>query len=144
VPVDALIGEENKGFRYILDGLNAERILVAAEAIGDAHFFVRKATRYANARVVFERPIGANQGVQFPIERAADLMNRAAAALFDAGQPCGEGRRTWPSCWHRRPRGMPLIPRCRRMAGSATRASTTSSAHGASVASSRSHRSPPI
>jgi acyl-CoA dehydrogenase len=90
VPVDALIGEENKGFRYILDGLNAERILVAAEAIGDAHFFVRKATRYANARVVFERPIGANQGVQFPIERAADLMNRAAAALFDAGQPCGE------------------------------------------------------
>jgi acyl-CoA dehydrogenase len=96
VPADALIGEENKGFRYILDGLNAERILVAAEAIGDAHFFIRKASRYANERVVFERPIGANQGVQFPIARAyaetraADLMNRAAAALFDAGQPCGE------------------------------------------------------
>ena len=96
VPADALIGEENEGFRYILDGLNAERILVAAEAIGDAHFFIRKASRYANERVVFERPIGANQGVQFPIARAyaethaADLMNRAAAALFDAGQPCGE------------------------------------------------------
>jgi acyl-CoA dehydrogenase len=96
VPADALIGEENKGFRYILDGLNAERILVSAEAIGDAHFFIRKASRYANERVVFERPIGANQGVQFPIARAyaetraADLMNRAAAALFDAGQPCGE------------------------------------------------------
>jgi acyl-CoA dehydrogenase len=96
VPADALIGEENKGFRYILDGLNAERILVAAEAIGDAYFFIRKASRYANERVVFERPIGANQGVQFPIARAyaetraADLMNRAAAALFDAGQPCGE------------------------------------------------------
>ena len=96
VPADALIGEENKGFRYILDGLNAERILVAAEAIGDAHFFIRKASRYANERVVFGRPIGANQGVQFPIARAyaetraADLMNRAAAALFDAGQPCGE------------------------------------------------------
>ena len=96
VPADALIGEENNGFRYILDGLNAERILVSAEAIGDAHFFIRKASRYANERVVFERPIGANQGVQFPIARAyaetraADLMNRAAAALFDAGQPCGE------------------------------------------------------
>jgi acyl-CoA dehydrogenase len=96
VPADALIGEENKGFRYILDGLNAERILVSAEAIGDANFFIRKASRYANERVVFERPIGANQGVQFPIARAyaetraADLMNRAAAALFDAGQPCGE------------------------------------------------------
>jgi acyl-CoA dehydrogenase len=96
VPAENLIGEQDKGFRYILDGLNAERILVAAECIGDARFFIRKGADYARERVVFDRPIGQNQGVQFPIARAyaemraADLMNRAAAALFDAGQPCGE------------------------------------------------------
>jgi acyl-CoA dehydrogenase len=95
VPADALIGEEGKGFRYILDGMNAERILIAAECIGDGRWFVRKAAEYANERVVFGRPIGTNQGVQFPIARAhaaieaADLVRYKAAWLFEAGQPCG-------------------------------------------------------
>ncbi|MBI3706762.1 MAG: acyl-CoA/acyl-ACP dehydrogenase, partial [Proteobacteria bacterium] len=95
VPADNLIGEEGKGFHYILDGMNAERMLIAAECIGDARFFIRKAADYAASRVVFDRPIGQNQGVQFPIARAyaeteaADLMNRSATALFAAGQPCG-------------------------------------------------------
>jgi acyl-CoA dehydrogenase len=95
VPAENLIGEEGKGFRYILDGLNAERILVATEALGDGRWFVKKATQYANDRVVFGRPIGANQGVQFPIARAwaeleaADMVCRRAAALFDAGKECG-------------------------------------------------------
>ena len=96
VPAENLIGEEGRGFRYILDGMNAERILVSAEAIGDAHWFTRKAVAYATERVVFDRPIGQNQGVQFPIARAyaetaaADLMLRKAAALFEAGAPCGD------------------------------------------------------
>ncbi|ATY85182.1 acyl-CoA dehydrogenase [Kyrpidia spormannii] len=95
VPVDNLIGEEGKGFHYILDGMNAERILIAAECIGDARWFVGRAAEYARRRVVFGRPIGQNQGVQFPIARAyvnleaADLMRFRAAELFDAGQPCG-------------------------------------------------------
>lgn len=95
IPADSLIGEEGKGFRYILDGLNAERILVASEAVGDGRYFVRKATQYAKDRVVFGKPIGTNQAVQFPIARAwaeleaADLMCRRAAALFDAGKECG-------------------------------------------------------
>ena len=95
LPVSALIGVEGKGFRYILDGMNAERILVAAEAIGDARYFVRRATAYSRERVVFGRPIGQNQGIQFPIARAyaeteaAELMVRKAAALFDAGLACG-------------------------------------------------------
>jgi len=95
VPVSALIGEEGQGFRYLLDGLNAERILIAAECVGDGRWFVDRATRYANERVVFNRPIGRNQGVQFPIARAhvnieaADLMRFRAAELFDAGEPCG-------------------------------------------------------
>src|SRR5205085_3205909 len=95
VPADALIGEEGKGFRYILDGMNAERILLAAECIGDGRWFVDKAVRYASERVVFGRPIGANQGVQFPIARAhaaveaADLVRYRAASLFEQGQPCG-------------------------------------------------------
>jgi len=95
VPVENLIGEEGKGFRYILDGLNAERILIAAECIGDGYWFIDRATGYAKERVVFDRPIGKNQGIQFPIARAyvsvqaADLMRYRAAALFDAGQPCG-------------------------------------------------------
>ncbi len=96
VPAANLIGEEGKGFRYILDGMNAERILIAAEALGDASWFIRTATDYAKTRIVFERPIGQNQGVQFPLARAyaesqsADLMVRKAAALFDAGADCGE------------------------------------------------------
>ena len=95
VPAENLIGEEGKGFRYILDGMNAERILVASEAVGDGRWFIRKATDYAKERVVFDRPIGANQGMQFPIARAwaeleaADMICRRAAAQFDAGQECG-------------------------------------------------------
>jgi acyl-CoA dehydrogenase len=95
VPADGLIGEEGKGFRYILDGMNAERILIAAECVGDGRWFVEKASAYASTREVFGRKIGANQGVQFPIARAhaaveaADLMRFRAASLFDAGDPCG-------------------------------------------------------
>src|SRR5690606_20659361 len=95
VPAANLIGEEGKGFRYILDGMNAERILIAAECLGDARFFIDRASRYARERVVFGRPIGENQGVQFPLARAyvqatsASLMIDAAASLFEAGQPCG-------------------------------------------------------
>ncbi len=90
-----LIGEQGKGFRYLLDGLNAERILIAAECIGDGDWFVERATAYARERVVFDRPIGQNQGIQFPLAhayaklRAADLMRYRAAELFDNGFPCG-------------------------------------------------------
>ena len=95
VPSENLIGEEGQGFRYILDGLNAERTLIAAECIGDGYWFVDRARRYASERVVFGRPIGQNQGVQFPIAEtyieieAANLMRFHAASLFDAGKPCG-------------------------------------------------------
>ena len=95
IPASALIGEEGKGFRYILDGMNAERILIAAECIGDARWFIKKATDYAKERQVFGRPIGQNQGIQFPIARAyaaseaANLMVEKAAALYDAHEPCG-------------------------------------------------------
>jgi len=95
VPVESRIGEEGKGFDYILDGMNAERILIASECIGDARFFIDKASNYATDREVFGRPIGQNQGVQFPIARAyaqteaAALMVNHAAELFEAGRPCG-------------------------------------------------------
>lgn len=95
VPAENLIGEEGQGFRYLLDSLNAERILIAAESIGDGYWFVERAVSYANQRVVFGRPIGQNQGVQFPIAgayiklQAADLMRYRAAELFDNRQPCG-------------------------------------------------------
>jgi alkylation response protein AidB-like acyl-CoA dehydrogenase len=95
VPVENLVGEEGKGFRYILDGMNAERILIAAECIGDGRFFIDRSSAYAKDRSVFGRAIGENQGVQFPIARnhvqlsAAALMVDHAAALFEAGQPCG-------------------------------------------------------
>jgi len=95
VPAVNLIGQEGLGFRYILDGMNAERILIAAECIGDGFWFIDKARTYANERIVFDRPIGRNQGVQFPIARAyanvraADLMRFDAARLFDAGKPAG-------------------------------------------------------
>jgi len=95
IPHDALIGEEGKGFTYILDGMNAERILIASECIGDARFFLEKAVAYGNERVVFGRPVGANQGVQFPLAkayaqlRAADLMRFEAADRFDRGEACG-------------------------------------------------------
>ena len=95
IPAENLIGEEGKGFRYILDGLNAERILIAAECIGDGYWFIDRATHYARERVVFDRPIGQNQGIQFPIARAyvnveaANLMRYKAAALFDEKKQCG-------------------------------------------------------
>jgi len=95
IPADSLIGKDGEGFRYILDGMNAERILIAAEALGDAQYFIERSTRYTKERIVFGKPIGQNQAVQFPIARAyaeteaAGLMARKAAALFDAGQACG-------------------------------------------------------
>jgi acyl-CoA dehydrogenase len=95
IPADNLIGEEGKGFKYILDGLNAERILIAAECIGDGYWFVDKACSYSKDRVVFDRPIAQNQGIQFPIAEAymeveaANLMRYKAAALFDQKKPCG-------------------------------------------------------
>ena len=95
IPAENLIGEEGKGFKYILDGLNAERALIAAECIGDGYWFIDKVTKYVNERVVFGRPIGQNQGVQFPIAKAyvnveaASLMRYKACELFDAGKPCG-------------------------------------------------------
>ena len=95
IPADSLVGEEGKGFRYILDGMNAERILIAAECVGDGYWFVDRARRYANDRIVFDRPIGQNQGIQFPLARAyanvraADLMRYQAARLFDDGKPVG-------------------------------------------------------
>ena len=95
IPADSLVGEEGKGFRYILDGMNAERILISHESLGDARWFIKKAVDYANEREVFGRPIGKNQGVQFPIAKAyanteaAALMSRRAAELFESGEPCG-------------------------------------------------------
>ncbi len=95
IPADALIGEAGRGFRYILSGMNAERILIAAECIGDAKWFIEKTTAYAKERVVFGRPIGQNQGIQFPVAkayahmRAAELMVYHAAALFESGRDCG-------------------------------------------------------
>jgi acyl-CoA dehydrogenase len=100
VPAANLIGEEGQGFRYILDGMNAERILISGECLGDARYFIARASKYASERVVFGHPIGQNQGIQFPIARAyaewkaADLVTRAAAALFDSGRPCGEEANT--------------------------------------------------
>ncbi len=95
VPAANLIGQEGKGFRYILDGMNAERILLSGEAVGDGRWFIERAVAYAKERAVFDRPIGQNQGIQFPLAKAlarldaAELMARQAAALFDAGEPCG-------------------------------------------------------
>ena len=95
IPAENLVGTEGQGFRYILDGMNAERILIAAECVGDGYWFIDKARSYARERVVFDRPIGQNQGVQFPIARAyvdveaANLMRFKAAELFDHGSACG-------------------------------------------------------
>jgi alkylation response protein AidB-like acyl-CoA dehydrogenase len=96
VPAENLVGVEGRGFRYILDGMNAERLLIAAECVGDAKWFIAKASAYAKERVLFGRPIGQNQGVQFPIARAyaqmraAEAIVREGLARFDAGLPCGE------------------------------------------------------
>src|SRR5256712_1776132 len=95
IPADSLVGEEGKGFSYILSGMNAERILVASESIGDGRWFTDKAVAYSSQRVIFGKPIGSNQGVQFPVAKAytaveaAALMRDKAAALFHAGEPCG-------------------------------------------------------
>ena len=95
VPAENLIGEEGKGFRYIIDGMNAERLLISHESLGDSRWFIRTATEYAKAREVFGRPIGQNQGVQFPIARAfaeteaAALMAEKGVRLFEGGKPCG-------------------------------------------------------
>jgi acyl-CoA dehydrogenase len=95
IPAASLVGEEGEGFRYILDGMNAERILIAGECIGNGRWFVERASDRAREREVFGRPIGSNQGIQFPLARAhvaveaADLMRFRAAALFDQGEPCG-------------------------------------------------------
>jgi len=95
IPASALVGEEGKGFRYLIDGLNAERILIAAECVGDGRWFIERAAKYSKERIVFARPIGQNQGVQFPIARAhvnveaANLMRVRAAELFDRGEACG-------------------------------------------------------
>ena len=95
VPAENLIGEEGLGFRYLIDSLNAERILIAAECVGDGRWFLERSCRYAKERVVFNRPIGQNQGIQFPLARAhvnvesADLMRMKAAEMFDGGRPCG-------------------------------------------------------
>jgi acyl-CoA dehydrogenase len=104
LPADHLIGEEGKGFRYILSGMNAERILIGAECIGDAKWFIEKSSAYANERIVFGRSIGQNQGVQFPFAkayarmRAAELMVRRAAALFESGSHCGAEANMAMSC----------------------------------------------
>jgi acyl-CoA dehydrogenase len=96
IPAESLIGQEGQGLRCIMDGMNAERILVAHESIGDAKWFIKTAVKYANERVIFDRPIGKNQGIQFPIAKAyaqtqaAELMLRKSAAVYEANQPCGE------------------------------------------------------
>ena len=111
VPAENLIGKEGQGFRYIIDGMNAERILIAAECIGDGKFFVDRASAYAKEREVFGRPIGENQGVQFPIARAhvqvtaAGLMVDHAASTVRARASRAGRRPTWRSWWRRKPRG---------------------------------------
>jgi alkylation response protein AidB-like acyl-CoA dehydrogenase len=119
IPEENLIGEEGKGFKYILDGLNAERTLIAAECIGDGYWFLDRVTKYVKDRQVFGRPIGQNQGVQFPIAdafievEAANLMRWKACELFDRHEPWAP-RPTWPSTWRPRPAGrrpMPAVPR---------------------------------
>ena len=139
------MGEEGQGFRYILDAMNAERILIAAECIGDGRWFVDKAAHYASERVVFGRPIGANQGVQFPIARAhaavqaADLVRYKAAWLFEAGEPCGPEAniaKLLASASGKQPTRVST-----RMEAMGSRPSTTSSESSARRASIRSRRS---
>ncbi len=149
VPADNLIGVEGEGFRYILSGMNAERILIAAECIGDAKWFVDKASSYARERVVFGRPIGQNQGVQFPIARAyvgtraAELMVREAAALYEAARNAAP-RPTWPSTLPpKRPGRQPTCV-CRPTADLASPKNSTSSASSARRGSTRWRRFPPI
>src|SRR5215472_9149859 len=140
IPAGSLIGREGNGFSYILDGMNAERILVASDSLGDARWFIEKAVAYSQQRVIFGKPIGSNQGVQFPIAKAhmaveaADLMRTKAAKLFDAGSPAGR-RRTWPSTSPRRRPSRPETPASTATAATASRRSTTSSGSSANPAS---------
>jgi acyl-CoA dehydrogenase len=130
LPAENIIGEEGEGFRYIIDGMNAERILIAAECVGDGRWFIEKAIERAGAREVFGRRIGENQGVQFPIARAyanveaASLMVEKAASLFDRGSR-GAPRRTWLSSWPPRPRGRLPTPPSRPSVATASTPSTT-------------------
>ena len=146
IPADALVGEEGKGFRYILDGMNAERILIAAECIGDGRWFIEQGDR-VRVRAGGLRPSDrANQGIQFPIAEAhaaleaADLMRYKAAWLFEQGLPCGP-RPTWPSTSGPRRRGRRRTPASTRTAASASPRSTTSSASSARTGCTRSRRS---
>ena len=148
IPASSLIGEEGKGFRYILDGLNAERTLIAAECIGDGRWFVEKSAAYARDRVVFGRPIGQNQGVQFPIAEAhieieaADLMRWRACEEYDSGRNAGAAANM---AKYRRPRpaGRPPMPACRPTAALALPTNTTSSANSARRGCTKWRRSPP-
>ncbi len=142
VPARNRIGEEGMGFRYILDGMNAERILIAAECVGDGRWFVERAVKHAKERVVFGRPIGQNQGVAYPIAwahariEAADLMRRRAAELYERAR-VAPPRRTWPSYSPRMLRGRRPTSAWTPTAASGSRASTTSSASSARPASTR-------
>jgi acyl-CoA dehydrogenase len=148
IPHENLIGTEGQGFRYILDGLNAERTLIAAECIGDGYWFVDKVSAYAKERVVFGRPIGQNQGVQFPIAEsyieveAANLMRWEACRRFDAHQPCG-AQANMAKYWLPRPAGRPPTPPSSSMAASALPASTTWNASSARPGCTRWRRSRP-
>ena len=141
VPVQNLVGDEGQGFRYLLDGLNAERILIAAECVGDGRWLLDRACRYARERVVFGRPIGQNQGIQFPIARAhvhvegADLMRIRAATLFDAGEPCGAEANM--------AKLLAADASCRPSVASASPRTTTSSASSGRRGCTRSRRSRP-
>jgi alkylation response protein AidB-like acyl-CoA dehydrogenase len=138
VPSDNLIGKEGQGFRYILDGMNAERILIAAECIGDARWFIDKAKTYACERRVFDRPIGQNQGVQFPIARAFASCEAAVQARLAGRKP------TWPSCSPPRRPGRPRKPVCRPTAGTVLPRTSTWSASSERPASIKWRQSPPI
>lgn len=148
IPEENLIGEEGQGFKYILDGLNAERTLIAAECIGDGYWFIDRASKYAKERVVFDRPIGKNQGVQFPIAEsyieieAANLMRFNACALFDAQRACGAEANMAKYLAAKASWRLPMSV-CRHMVDSASRLSTTSNENFVKPASIRSPRSPP-
>ena len=149
VPAENLIGEEGKGFRYILSGMNAERILIASECIGDAKWFIDKASAYAKERNLFGRPIGQNQGVQFPIARcymqmrAAELMVHEAARALRGRARTAASRPTWRSSWPPRRPGPPPTCACRPTAASASPRSSTSSASSARRGSTPWRRSRP-
>ena len=146
VPAQNLIGKEGEGFRYILSGMNAERILIAAECVGDARWFIDRSTAYAKQRVVFGRPIGQNQGIQFPIARAYAGMRAAGLMVDEASRRTSPAARkpTWRRCWRRMPASRPPTSRSRPMAASVSPRTTTSNGNSAKRVSTRWRRSPPI